>query len=198
MIIASLAVSIGTGLAGFIIDKRIVLISYCFIIPLALLLPRFFYHFDSKIKKTVNLKWIRKVDFFAFFIVLFNSPASLFLHDLNFQYDRFLHFAAALFSLIIFFLLWVPVVRIRCKKIKKRDFLLFIFVVLFIALFFWETIQYGIDQTFGTKLFFDKSQDIRIDVLEDIIFGLLGLIAGMLYLVHNFDKITLSVCKQEK
>jgi|GEM_PF-2546579 len=198
MIIASLAISIGTGLAGFIIDKRIVLVSYCFIIPLALLLPYFFYYFDLKVKKTVNLNWVKKIDFFAFFIVVFNAPGSLFLHDLNFQYDRFLHFAVAFFSLIVFFLLWLPVSKIRCKKVKKRDFLLIVFIVLFIALFFWESVQYSIDQRFGTKLFFDKNQDIRIDLLEDIIFGLLGLIVGLLYLTHNFDKITSSVCKQEK
>lgn len=195
MIIASLIISIGTGLVGFITNKGIVIISYGLVIPLALLLPRFFYYFDLKIKKTVNFKWVKKIDFFAFFIVLFNTPGSLLLHDLDFQYDRFLHFTVPFFALIIFFLLWLPVIKIRCNKVKKRDFLLIVFIIVFISLFFWEAVQYSIDQTFGTKLFFDKSQDIRIDFLEDIIFGLLGLTLGLLYLIHNFDKITSSVWK---
>jgi len=196
MIIASLVISIGTALTGFFIkNKAVVFISYGFIIPLALLLPRFFYYFDSKVKKTVNFNWVRKLDFFAFFIVALNAPGSLILHDLNFQYDRFLHFSVGFLSLIIFFFLWLPVTKIKGGCIPKKQFLIFIFFVLFIGLFFWETLQYITDYLFGTKLFFDLGQNISIDSSEDIFFGFLGLVAAVLYLIHNFDKITLPVWK---
>ncbi len=198
MIIASLIISISTAIAGFILNKGVVIVSYGFIVPLVLLLPRFFYYLDLKVKQTVNLNWVKRLDFFAFFVIILNAPASVYLHDLNFQYDRFLHFTAAFFGLIIFFLLWLPVIKIKGKEIKKIRFLLFVLIISFFGLFLWEGLQYSIDQVAGTDLFFDPSQIILRDVSEDIIFGLAGLILSLLYLNHNFNKITLSVWKQKK
>ena len=198
MIIVSLIVSIATALTAFFIGgKAIVVISYGFVIPLVLLSPRFFYYFDSQVKKAVNFQWVRKIDFFAFFILFFNAPASLILHDLNFQYDRFLHFSAAFFGLIVFLLLWLPVVRVKGKEIKKTSFLLFVLIVSFFGLFLWEGIQYSIDQVAGTDLFFDPNQIIFRDVSEDIIFGLAGLILALAYVNHSFKEF-LSLWRQEK
>lgn len=196
MIIVSLFISIITAAIGFFVQhKGIIWASYGIAIPIALLLTRFFYYFDSKVKNTVNFKWVRKLDFFAFFIVLFNVPGSLILHDLNFQYDRPLHFSAAFFSMIVFFMLWLPVVKIKNKEIRKKKFIVFIFVVMFFALLAWESLQYVIDQIFGTELFFDPSQTKIIDSSEDVFFGFLGLITGAFYLNRSFNKIILSVWK---
>jgi hypothetical protein len=196
MIVISLIVSFATAVIEFFLkDKAIVIISYGIIIPLVLLLPRIFYYSDSRIRNIVNLEWIRKTDFFAFFIVAFNAPGSLILHDLNFQYDRFLHFSAAFFSLIVFFLLWLPVSKMRKKEINKKKYLAFVFIALFFALFLWEGLQYSIDQIFGTKLFYDPSQPKFVDSSEDVFFGFWGLVAGVIYLTRKFDKITLSVWK---
>jgi hypothetical protein len=196
MIILSLIVSIATAVIEFFLkNKGVVIIPYGIIIPLALLLPRFFYYIDPKIKNVVSFNWVRKIDFFAFFIVAFNAPGSLILHDLNFQYDRLLHFAAAFFSIIVFFLLWLPVKKIKGKEIRKRKYLIFVFVVLFFALFLWESVQYTIDQIFGTKLFYDPSQSKIVDSSEDVFFGFWGLIAGTLYLNRSFGRMTLSIWK---
>lgn len=194
MIIASLAVLFIAVLIEFFTKSRnVVLISYGFVIPLFILLPRIFYRFDAKIRKTVKIEWARKIEYFAFFIVIFNAPGGLILHSLGIQYDRFLHFAAAFLSLIIFSLLWLPVMRIKGKEIKKRKFLLYIFAVLFIGLFLWEALQYNIDQLFGTKLFFDVKQEIRIDFLEDILFGTCGLFVALFYLNHSLKKFLLTL-----
>ena len=195
MIIASLIISITTALISFFIgDKVIVVVSYGLIIPLVLLSPRFFYYFDSKVKNTVSFKWVKKLDFFAFFILIFNAPASLILHDLNFQYDRILHFSAALFGSIVFLLLWMPVVKIKGKEIKKKKFLNFILIISLFGLFLWEGLQYSIDQAFGTRLFFDYGQEIVRDFSEDIIFGTIGLILALVYMNYSFKKF-LDLCR---
>ncbi|SRR4030042_5329868 len=195
MIIFSLSISLITALIGLLLEKRaIIAVSYGIIVPLVVFLPRFIYKFDSKVRNIVNWKWVKKLELFAFFIIILNAPGSLILHDLNFQYDRFLHLFGAFFAFIIFFLLWFPVLKIKGKKIEKRNFLLFVLITLFIALFFWEALQITIDTVFGTKLFFDQSQTIEVDFSEDISFGLLGLIAALIYLNYSFNKF-LSVLK---
>lgn len=189
MIIASIAVSIITSLIEFFTKgRRIVLVSYGFIIPLLILLPRIFYRFDSKIRKVVKFEWVKKIEYFSFFIIVLNAPASLVLHELGIEYDRFLHFSVAFFAFIIFLLLWLPVIKIRRKEIKKKSFLPYIFILLLIGLFLWEALQYDIDQFFGTKLFFDLEQEIKIDFLEDILFGILGLFVALFYINLSFKK----------
>ena len=192
MIIASLFVSAATVLIELLTRSRgIVLVSYGFVILLLILLPRFFYYFDAKIKGVVKKEWVKKIEYFSFFIIILNAPASLILHDLGFGYDRFLHFAAAFFSLIIFLLLWLPVMKINGEEIKKRKLLITLFVLLFVSLFLWEMLQYNIDQIFGTKLFFDAKQEIKIDFLEDILFGTCGLLAAVFYINYSFKKFLL-------
>ena len=112
-------------------------------------------------------------------------------HDLGFEYDRFLHFSAAFFALIIFLLLWLPVMKINGEEIKKRKLLICLFLILFTSLFLWEILQYSIDQIFGTKLFFDTEQEIRIDFLEDILFGTCGLLIAVFYINYSFKKFLL-------
>lgn len=189
MIIASLFASVATVLIELFTRSRgIVLVSYGFIILLLIFLPRFFYYFDAKIKEVVKKEWVKKIEYFGFFIVISNAPASLILHDLGFEYDRFLHFAVAFFSLIIFLLLWLPVMKINGEEIKKRKLLICLFLILFTSLFLWEILQYSIDQIFGTKLFFDSEQKIEVDFLEDILFGTCGLLAAVFYINYSFKK----------
>jgi len=192
MIIASLFVLVATVLIELFTRSRgIVLVSYGLVILLLILLPRFFYYFDVNIKKTVKNEWIKKIEYFSFFIIILNAPASLILHDLGFGYDRFLHFSAAFFSLIIFLLFWLPVMKINGEEIKKRKVLISLFLVLFVSLFLWEILQYNIDQLFDTKLFFDAKQKIEVDVLEDILFGLCGLLIALFYINYSFKKFLL-------
>ena len=192
MIIASLVILFIAVLIEFFTKSRnIILIPYGFVIPLLIFLPRIFYKFDAKIRKTVRIEWARKIEYFAFFIVVFNVPGGLILHSLGIQYDRFLHFIIAFLSLIIFSLLWLPVMKIKGKEIKKRRFLLYIFAVLFIGLFLWEALQYNIDQLFGTKLFFDVKQEIKVDFLEDIFFGTCGLFIAIIYLNYSLKRFLL-------
>ncbi len=194
MIIASLIVSILTVLIEFFTTGRnVIFISYGIVVPFFIFLPRIFLKFDVKIRKTVKFEWAKKIEFLTFFIIIFNAPASLILHDLGFQYDRFLHFVVPFLSSIIFSLLLIPVMKIKGKEIKKGRFLLYIFAVLFIGLFLWEALQYNIDQIFHTKLFFDVKQEIKVDFLEDIFFGICGLFAAIIYLNYSLKKFLLAL-----
>ena len=189
MIIASLVVSIATFLIElFTRSRNIVLVSYGIIVPLLIFLPRFFYYFDAKIKEVVKYEWVEKIEYLSFFIIILNAPASLILHNLGFEYDRFLHFSVAFFSLIIFLLLWLSVMKINGEEIKKRKLLIYLFLILFVSLFLWEILQYNIDQIFGTKLFFDAKQEIKIDFFEDILFGICGLLVAVFYVNFSLKK----------
>ena len=192
MIIASLTTSIITVLIELFTRSRgIVLISYGIVVPLLIFLPRFFYYFDVRAKEVVKYEWIKKIEYFSFFIIILNAPASLILHDLGFQYDRFLHFGVPFFSLIVFLLLWLSVMKINGEEIKKRKLLICLFLILFASLFLWEILQYSIDQIFGTKLFFDAKQKIEVDALEDILFGVSGLLVALFYVNYSFKKFLL-------
>ncbi len=192
MIIASLFASIATVLIELFTRSRgIVLVSYGFVILLLIFLPRFFYYFDARIKEVVKKEWVKKLEYFGFFIVILNAPASLILHDLGFEYDRFLHFSVAFFAFIIFLLLCLPLLKINGEEIKKRKLLIYLFLILFVSLFLWEILQYSIDQIFGTKLFFDAEQEIKVDFLEDILFGTSGLLIAVIYVNYSFKKFLL-------
>ena len=81
--------------------------------------------------------------------------------------------------------------KINGEEIKKRKLLLYLLAILFVSLLLWEILQYNIDQIFGTKLFFDAKQEIKIDVLEDILFGTLGLLVAVIYVNYSFKKFLL-------
>jgi len=66
-------------------------------------------------------------------------------------------------------------------------------LLLFGGLFFWEGIQYSVDRVFGTKLFYDVRQDIKIDFVEDIFFGFLGVAAAAAYSHRHFGKLLSSL-----
>ena len=65
-------------------------------------------------------------------------------------------------------MLEIQTITINHKRILKIAFL-----IVFAGLFLWEGFQYIIDRLFGTTLFFDVAQDIKIDFLEDIALMLL-------------------------
>jgi len=192
MVIASLILSFITAFTGFLLNGELVfIISYGIIIPLLILLPRIITKFDKKLSAVIiKKKWLKKVDFYVFFIILFNAPGSLVFHELGFQYDRFLHLGTAFFAALILLLILLPSAEVRKKKIKKSSLLLILFTILFFSLFLWEAFQYTSDQIFGTKLFFDVKQPIELDFGEDIFFGFLGLMIAIFYISHSFKQFS--------
>ncbi len=192
MLILSVIISVSAALYEFFTTERlVVMIPYGFIVPILLILPRLFYKFNSQLKNQVTKDWLKYVELICFFIVALNAPGSLWLHKMGFQYDRFLHFFIAFFSLMILFLFLLPY---RGDLKGKNNIIIITVFVLGVFVFLWEYLQYFIDESFGTKLFFDVNQTEKMDFIEDVIFGFLGLCAGAASLHYSFKKF-LSVLK---
>jgi len=190
MVIFSLIISFFAALVEFLKGEKIIeiVIPYGFILPLLILLPRFIFTKNLKIKKVVKIDWVKYIERLWFFIMIFNTPGSLILHRLGWQYDRILHFALAFLSSFLVLLILLPVFKIKRWQIEKKKIIILVFLIVFCGLFLWELFQYTIDQLFGTKLFFDVSQNIKVDFWEDIFFGFWGLIGAISYLQKKFEK----------
>jgi hypothetical protein len=163
----SLILSLGTALFEYWRGgEMVVIVSYGVIVPFLVIGAKFIFEKG------------RKFELLILFSIIFNAPASLFFHNIGFQYDRFLHFAMGLISAIFLALL-----------LKKRSMPMYlIFSILFVGVFAWEGLQFSVDQIFGTKVFFDIVQPIEVDVLEDIVFGLSGVIVGLFYVNKSYEK----------
>lgn len=194
MFFVSTTISIITAAVEFFTKGRMVIVVvYAFIAPVLLLSPRIILRLNSGIKNNVNGNWLKNMEHLGLIVLILNAPASLILHEMGFQYDRFLHFGAAFFLFLFFLLLYLPIKANKEKIPGKRMAIFLILLLLFIGLFFWEGLQHGIDHVFATKFFYDAEQDIRVDFAEDIFFGFLGILAGAMYANHHFGKILSSL-----
>lgn len=186
-LVLTIALSLSVALFSFLTSKElVVIVPYGIVIPLLVLIPRFVI---QKVVRTEGNDWLKRSEAAAFLIVLCNAPASLFFHDMGFQYDRFLHFSmgvvltpAALIMAMLFF-------RKMEKEISKKSALWLTAILAFIGLFAWEGFQYFLDLVFGTKLFYDSVQPIVVDFWEDIFFGFAGVLLGLWYSNRSFDKL---------
>ena len=187
MIIISIALSFITALIEFIErGKMIIIIPYGLVVPFFLLLPRLIYTTSVTFKKLVNVQWLNRIEQISFVILLLNAPASLILHDLGFQYDRFLHFAGGALVFAIAVLIYLPIdKKIFRGQTRKMRVLVVSFGVILVGVFIWEGYQYVADALFGTNLFSDAVQEINVDFWEDIIFGELGIITAFVYFKHQ-------------
>lgn len=178
MIFAPLSLCFLTAAVSFFKSGRdVVTLAYGVINPLLVALPRAAYHLLPALRARVTFSWVRRLEALSFWLILLNAPGSLFLHDLGIQYDRFLHVSAAAVVTVILAVILMPI-----GQAKKAG------AAACIGVFLWEGIQYGIDRTFGTRLFFDVAQTVMRDASEDILFGFLGIALGIAYL-KTFCKI---------
>ncbi len=179
-LVLSLLICFGATMYEFLHgDELLIKISYGIVIPLLILIPRFVLIRNTQFKNLVGINWLRDVEFILVFILLFNTPASLFWHDMDFQYDRFLHFMIGFLLVPLLALLLRSILEFFGDKISKRKLPWLTFVLLLVALFIWEWYQFSLDNMFGTKTFSDSTQLIVVDFWEDILFGFLGAVLGL-------------------
>ncbi len=181
--IISLAMSFTAAIIELLSDKRmVVFLPYTLIVPILILIPRFIALTYKYLNKNIDRRLIEAMDLIALGMVTISVPASLWWHKMGFQYDRFLHFAIAAMALPLAIILmasfgWE-------KKVKSRKGFLALTTILAAAgLFIFEGYQYSVDQIFGTSLFYDSKQHISVDFSEDIIFGVLGILFSLCFLV---------------
>ncbi len=191
MIIFLLAISSITAIISLIIegDMTIVFYSYGIVVPLLILVPNLVYRFHKATSNILGRKGIWFINLFMLTILLVNIPGSLYFHSAGIQYDRIIHFSAGLLIFLLVVMLRVLLLS-KSKRLRaKTQILTTSFIGVFVALFVWEGYQYSIDQIFGSKLFFDAAQSIYVDVTEDILYGLGGMIIALVYTVVSYKKI---------
>ncbi len=178
-----LFITYGTVLIEWLTTQRgVVLIPYGIVNPLLAFIPRALYY--STLKGQVTRRWLSTLELLIVFMLLINAPASLWWHEMGFQYDRFLHFGAAFLAVPILVLLIGGFRRSLSAALRPT------LILMFIALFAWEGFQYTSDILFGTQLFHDSVQSIQRDFTEDIIFGALGIITALPLIRHLVARTT--------
>ena len=181
-IIFTIILSFATAVFQFLWqDGLSVIVSYGVVVPFLVLIPRFVLKLSPKFKSAVGKDWLKKVEPIVFFIILVNAPASLFIHDMAVQYDRFLHFAVGSFLPVLFFAGIVPMFRLKNLNINRFVMFLLVLMITFSGLFMFEGLQFTIDNIFGTQLFHDTTQSKEVDFWEDIFFGSTGVIIGLMH-----------------
>jgi len=190
MIISLLAISIITAIVSIFTtgDKTIVFYSYGFVVPLLILIPNLAYRFHTPTKNIFGKKGMLFVNLFMLSMLLINIPGSLYFHPEGIQYDRVIHFSVALLVLLLVVMLRILLLEKSARLQAKVQILTTSFIGVFAALFVWEGYQYSVDQIFGSKLFFDATQNIYVDVTEDILYGLAGMLIALLYTIVSYKK----------
>ena len=200
MIFIAVIFSFLTAAVEFYTKARLhVLIPYGIIVPLFFSTPRIFYFKFLKNRDKLNKSWYKTLETFGFYILILNAPASLILHSLGFQFDRFLHLSGVFFITLISFIFAFPhFMREGIDTIPKPKVIFTTFILGAFFIFGAEFFQFAVDAVFGTKLFSDAAQTVKIDLAEDIIFGFAGLGLALLYLNFSFYKFLVKFQKTER
>lgn len=177
----SVLASLGTAaISGFKIGGGVVAISYGAVIPILAALPRVSHRIHGGLRSRVNEGWVTAMERLSFAAILLNAPGSLYFHDAGIQYDRVIHFGCAMLLYLILLYAVVPFLD-ETSSANKGKILMLVFTASMVGLFIWEILQYSLDRIFDTRVFFDAGQPIDVDVTEDILFGLFGLLTVFAY-----------------
>lgn len=189
-IIALIASYLAVLIALLTSQEVIVMVVYGLVAPALILVPRLLYRYTQSLKKRVNFEWVLQLEKLSIWVIVFNAAGSLYLHShpFGFQYDRILHFMMGLLAVLIVGLLWLlKNSRVADTRTGRLNRILFkTGACVFVGLFAWELIQFVQDKFAGTQLFFDPDQHIVVDFWEDIIFGFVGLMAGLYIYAYKF------------
>ncbi|PIP73000.1 MAG: hypothetical protein COW88_03290 [Candidatus Lloydbacteria bacterium CG22_combo_CG10-13_8_21_14_all_47_15] len=192
-LILALSISFGTALVEYLTAGRLfVVIPYAVIIPLIVLMPRFLYYYYALPRGRGSTRLLINIERALFIIVGLNAPASLLLHNLGFQYDRFLHFTMG----IAYFYAFILLISIFFKNpgMLMHGIPFVTLIIAGIAMtFLWEGGQYTLDRIFGISLFSDRAQDITRDFWEDVFFGIAGGIISLAYLKNRLMRIVMDI-----
>jgi len=201
MIIITILTSLIVAVVDYVVEGRMTIVvnSYGFVVPVLVLLPHIACTVSDKVATYISKEWLRRFDWYAFFIIAINIPGSIYFHDLGIQYDRFIHFGSVFFGTLLVLIFYLLIqIQIRKRHTLKSYTLLFSLVFVFAGLFLWEAYQYTIDAVFGSKIFYDASQSIVLDVKEDILFGLAGLILAIAYINYSFTSFLSATSQSER
>jgi len=162
----SIAISIAGGLIALAMQERAMFVIYSVIIPFLFIWVSSWRIFDPV--RYEASQW-------ASWIIFFNVPGSLLLHNLGIQYDIFLHGAMGFVSFYILWLIWPHVFR------NKRFSLWWPILAIAFGGLAFEGVQLLSDMFFGTHSFFDITQTIEVDFVMDMVMDMVGAVVGIIY-----------------
>ena len=171
-----MAVAYATALEQwFLMHDTYTTVSFALVIPTLLLVPRLLFRLG-----TVKDAWRATVERIGMYIVVLNAAGTAYFHTIapQYQYDRLLHFVCAFWSVPLVILL---LVLFRNRLSNPKRIIVIACVTIFLGIFLWEGFQYFSDQVFRSRSFYDARQAINRDFIEDVIFGILGILASIPY-----------------
>jgi len=188
-LIFAFCISYLTVLVEFFNSERLsIIIPYALIIPFFITLPRIIYILRARKNGRGSFMLLSNIERALFVVVLLNAPASLFFHNMGFQYDRFLHLIMGVVYGYAFIFTLSMLIKYPENLMSGGSFSFLVFIGI-AMLFLWEGGQFSIDTMTGTHLFSDKEQNIIQDFWEDIVFGFIGGMAVLFYLKNKWGKI---------
>ncbi|MBT7087571.1 hypothetical protein HN928_01210 [bacterium] len=157
-----------------------------------LFLPRIIYRRLGLHENFSNelLDWI---ELFFSGMVLLSVAGYLWLFDLLYNYDAYVHFFTPLFIFVIVAVLFKAGTLHWNIKTTKSDNVLASLVITMSIILLWELLEYFITTYLGKNMFFTASQPN--DTLYDVVVGFMSLPAGAV-LMYKYNDILFSKLKK--
>jgi len=168
--------SVVIGLVYFFKIKDLFLaVSFTFVAPIAVLLPRYIY--KRKLRQKYNLSLLKTLESFAAVMFVLASAGTFGLYNAGIEYDSLIHVIITVLIAILVAFVWT----FRKTSGFEDGYLslcisVFSFTIILGA--FWEVFQMSGDKVFGSKMFFDLFQPINLDVACDLAADTIGAFIG--------------------
>lgn len=183
-----IAILILMGFFDYVYDseeKYFTFIIHISIVPLLLLIPRFFY-FQNNIKSRFNINFLKAIEICAAYVFVANELGSLYFFKRFEGYDSFAHISVFIIFSIFIMLLYFSIKNFN--SINKKEIILFTIFFIFLG-FLFEGFEKFSDIFFNTKMFYDPFQAIRADTISDLFFNFFGILLGVLIFFLGFDEM---------
>lgn len=138
--------------------------------PALLLAPRYIIN-DRQLREKFKPETLDLLEIFAIAIFIINSFGAIYAFKNIPNYDSAAHI---LNSAIACFLLLILFFRKNGKYQDKAIAIVSSFLIIVVSGVLWEGYQKSSDILFGTHMFFDPRQPIRLDAATDIFFNMVG------------------------
>jgi len=185
--IVATILSLAASAYGLYTEDLTLFIPYLFLHPTLLWFVGSLRLFNP-INRITTPDWSHALQTWMAWAIMFNIFESVFFAEMGFQYDIFLHFGVSFFLTLVTFLLY-PVIRylITEKVLRRYHSVRAVILIMIIGGIGFEALEAASDTLFQTKLFWDASQSIQVDVAVDLFMDGLGIAVALMYAQKNLD-----------
>ena len=175
------------GLFNLFNNDYYLAVVWIVVTPILLFLPRDLYKIKL-IRNNYNANLLFLTELFSLIFLINGASGNLFLYKLGIDYDSFVHFINLLLITILVALFYTFLCNKYNIKINNKKVAIFSFLnTLVFGVLLWEPFQKLNDILFGTQLFHDFVQDIKLDTLLDVSFGTFGVLVGSFLIYKNWN-----------